>query len=50
MNYIITILFLLAFVLHLLVAFGVKHPRVDLSSMAHAFLTAALGLCLLKLP
>lgn len=50
MNYVIALLFVLAFVLHLIVAFGANHPRVNLTALAHAFLTAALGLTLLKLP
>lgn len=48
--YIPIALFLAAFILHLVVAFGAKTPKVDLSSLAQALLALALLFCLAKLP
>jgi hypothetical protein len=49
MNYPVLICFILGILLHLLVAFGVKHPRVDLSSLAHALVATALALSIVKI-
>ena len=42
-------LFLAAIIVHLIVAFGGNSPKVNLTSLANAFLALALMLCLVRM-